>query len=39
VSDALNVHVSGAGDVAYIGDSQVTQEITGVGRVTQLSDQ
>ena len=35
VSDTLDARVSGAGDVRYIGDPQVTQQITGAGTVAQ----
>jgi len=37
VSDLLDVHVSGAGDVEYIGDPKVTQEISGAGSVKKKS--
>jgi Putative auto-transporter adhesin, head GIN domain len=33
VSDALDVRISGAGDVAYIGDPKVAQSISGTGKV------
>src|SRR5204862_5664202 len=33
VSEHLDVHVSGAGEVEYIGDPQVTQDVSGAGTV------
>lgn len=37
VSDRLDVEVSGAGEVQYVGNPKVTQNITGVGSVTKRS--
>ncbi len=36
VSGTLNVQISGAGQVDYIGDPAITQQITGVGRLTKV---
>lgn len=36
VSGTLNVQISGAGQVDYIGDPVVTQQIAGVGRLTKV---
>ena len=33
VSDQLDVHVSGAGEVEYIGDPKVTEDVSGAGTV------
>jgi hypothetical protein len=35
VSDTLDARVSGAGTVFYIGNPQVTKEVSGVGTVKQ----
>ncbi len=37
VSDRLDVHVSGAGEVEYIGDPQVIKEVSGAGTVRKRS--
>lgn len=37
VSDSLDVHVSGAGEVEYIGDPHVTQDVSGAGTVKKKS--
>ena len=37
VQKTLNIGVSGAGDVSYMGDPQVTQTISGAGRVMKMS--
>jgi predicted ester cyclase len=36
VSETLEAHVSGAGQVNYIGDPAVSQQVSGTGRVTKV---
>ena len=35
VSDRLEVRVSGAGSVEYIGDATISRDVTGAGRLTK----
>lgn len=36
-SDLLNVIINGAGDISYIGNPQITKQITGAGNVKQTT--
>jgi len=36
VSDNLNIEINGAGNVYYKGSPNVTQEISGLGRIKSL---
>jgi hypothetical protein len=37
VSNILNAIINGSGDISYIGNPQVSQQINGMGRVTQTT--
>jgi hypothetical protein len=38
VSDTLSVTISGTGGVDYYGNPQVTQQISGIGKLTHVGD-
>jgi hypothetical protein len=38
VKDALDITITGSGDVAYYGSPRVTQTMTGFGKVNSLGE-